>query len=109
MSAMLVLLGEVFLSRATTFLGREVTEPFIGTILAIIAMFSLLVTDRNSQATEEIVARHTLGLELDFVIHAEQRAGPGDPGHVLAGLEEYCLVLDRDLSLAEEIRFLPLP
>ena len=31
--AMVVLMGEVFLSRADTFLGREVTESFIGTVL----------------------------------------------------------------------------
>ena len=42
--AMVVLMGEVFLSRAETFLGREVTESFIGTLLAITAMFFLLLT-----------------------------------------------------------------
>ncbi len=42
--AMFVLLGEVFLSRAQTVMGREVTESFIGTVLAITSMFFLLLT-----------------------------------------------------------------
>ena len=39
--AMLVLMGEVFLSRAKTFFGREVTESFIGTVLAVTAIVFL--------------------------------------------------------------------
>lgn len=42
--AMFVLMGEVFLSRARTVMGREVTESFIGTVLAVTAMFFLLLT-----------------------------------------------------------------
>ncbi len=42
--AMLILMGEVFLSRTSTFLGREVTESFIGTILASTAIFFLVLT-----------------------------------------------------------------
>ena len=68
---------------------------------------AVLITDGNRQATEEIVARHTLGLEPDFVIHAEQRAGPGDARHVLALLQHDGLLLDGDLPLTEEIRLLP--
>jgi len=39
--AMLVLLGEVFLSRAKTFLGREVTDAWIGSVLAFVSMAAL--------------------------------------------------------------------
>jgi NADH-quinone oxidoreductase subunit N len=39
--AMVVLLGEVLLSRATTFLGRQVTDSYIGSVLAVSAMFFL--------------------------------------------------------------------
>ena len=42
--AMFVLMGEVFLSRAQTVMGREVTESFVGTALAITAMFFLALT-----------------------------------------------------------------
>jgi len=39
-----VLMGEVLLSRADTVLGRKVTEPFIGTVLAATAIFFLALT-----------------------------------------------------------------
>ena len=39
--AMVVLMGEVFLSRARTFLGREITEAWIGSMLALIAIVFL--------------------------------------------------------------------
>ena len=39
--AMLVLMGEVFLSRAKTVLGRPVTEAWIGSVLAANTMFWL--------------------------------------------------------------------
>ena len=42
--AMMVLLGEVFLSRATTFLGHRVTTPFIGSFLALVAGAALLLS-----------------------------------------------------------------
>jgi len=42
--AMLILMGEVFLTRSETFLGREVTESFIGTVLASTAIFFLILT-----------------------------------------------------------------
>ncbi len=42
--AMLVLIGEVVLSRRKTFLGRQVTEAWIGSVLAMIAMFWLVLT-----------------------------------------------------------------
>ncbi|MGE4605614.1 MAG: proton-conducting transporter membrane subunit, partial [Myxococcota bacterium] len=42
--AMFVLLCEVFLSRKQTVMGREVTESFIGTVLAIMSMFFLMLT-----------------------------------------------------------------
>ncbi len=35
--ALVVLLGEVWLSRRKSFLGREVTEVWIGTVLALVA------------------------------------------------------------------------
>ena len=35
--ALVVLLGEVWLSRRKTFLGRAVTEVWIGTVLAMVA------------------------------------------------------------------------
>ena len=41
--AMLVLVGEVLLSRAKTFLGRPLTESYIGSVLAMISIFSLVV------------------------------------------------------------------
>jgi NADH-quinone oxidoreductase subunit N len=41
--AMLVLLGEVLLSRAKTFLGREVNDSLVGSVLAGIAVLSLLL------------------------------------------------------------------
>ena len=37
--SMIVLMGEVGLSRAKTFLGREVDARFIGSMLALIASF----------------------------------------------------------------------
>jgi len=39
--AMAILMGEVLLSRADTVLGRKVTEPFIGTVLAATAIVFL--------------------------------------------------------------------
>lgn len=39
--AMVVLVGEVLLSRATTFLGRRVTDSYIGSVLAVFSMFFL--------------------------------------------------------------------
>ena len=39
--AMVVLVGEVFLTRARTFLGRPVTESYIGSVLAFLSMFFL--------------------------------------------------------------------
>jgi NADH-quinone oxidoreductase subunit N len=42
--AMAVLLGEVFLSRAKSFLGRRVTAPFIGSFLALGAGAALLLS-----------------------------------------------------------------
>ncbi len=42
--AMLILMGEVLLSRTQTFLGRDVTESFIGTVLALVAIFFLGLT-----------------------------------------------------------------
>lgn len=42
--AMMILMGEVFLSRTAKFLGRDVTESFIGTILASTAVFFLALT-----------------------------------------------------------------
>jgi NADH-quinone oxidoreductase subunit N len=42
--AMCVLMGEVFLSRTETFLGRDVTDTFIGTLLAGVAIFFLALT-----------------------------------------------------------------
>jgi hypothetical protein len=41
LGAMLVLMGEVFLSRRKTFLGRKMTESTIGSLLALVAMASL--------------------------------------------------------------------
>ncbi len=43
MGAMLVMLGEVFLSRAKTFLGRPVSEAYIGSVLALTAMAFLAI------------------------------------------------------------------
>ena len=42
--SMVILMGEVLLSRADTVLGREVTESFIGTVLAATAIFFLALT-----------------------------------------------------------------
>ena len=39
--AMVVLMGEVFLSRARTFLGREITEAWIGSMLALTSIVFL--------------------------------------------------------------------
>ena len=39
--AMFVLIGEVLLSRAKTFLGRRLSESYIGVLLAAISMISL--------------------------------------------------------------------
>ena len=41
LGAMVVLMGEVFLSRRKTFLGRKMTESTIGSLLALVAMASL--------------------------------------------------------------------
>ncbi len=42
--SMAILMGEILLSRADTVLGREVTESFIGTVLAATAIFFLALT-----------------------------------------------------------------
>lgn len=42
--AMIVLLGEVFLSRSRTFLGRAVDSRFIGSFLALVAIASLVLS-----------------------------------------------------------------
>jgi NADH-quinone oxidoreductase subunit N len=42
--SMFVLMGEVLLSRTRTFLGREVDERFIGSVLAATAIFFLLLS-----------------------------------------------------------------
>ena len=42
--SMTILMGEVLLSRADTVLGREVTESFIGTVLAATAIFFFALT-----------------------------------------------------------------
>jgi NADH-quinone oxidoreductase subunit N len=42
--AMAVLLGEVFLSRKKTFLGRPMTDAWIGSMLAVTAIFFLVLT-----------------------------------------------------------------
>ena len=42
--AMVVLLGEVFLSRKKTLLGREVTEAWIGSLLAVTSMLFLALS-----------------------------------------------------------------
>jgi len=42
--AMVVLVGEVVLTRARTFLGRPVTESYVGTLLAIASIVSLLLS-----------------------------------------------------------------
>jgi NADH-quinone oxidoreductase subunit N len=42
--AMAILMGEVLLSRADNVLGRQVTESFIGTVLAATAIFFLALT-----------------------------------------------------------------
>ena len=41
--AMVVLVGEVTLSRATTFLGRTVTDSYVGSVLAFFSMFFLAI------------------------------------------------------------------
>lgn len=41
--AMVVLVGEVVVTRARTFLGRPVTESYVGTLLAIASIVSLLL------------------------------------------------------------------
>ncbi len=41
LGARCVLMGEVFLSRAGTILGRVVTEAWIGSMLAIVSMLFL--------------------------------------------------------------------
>jgi NADH-quinone oxidoreductase subunit N len=42
--AMVVLVGEVMLSRAQTFLGRPVSEPYVGTVLSFTAMIFLALS-----------------------------------------------------------------
>ncbi|MFQ5417933.1 MAG: NADH-quinone oxidoreductase subunit N [Myxococcota bacterium] len=42
--AMVVLLGEVVLSRAGTFLGRRVTDSYIGTVLAAVSVLALALS-----------------------------------------------------------------
>jgi NADH-quinone oxidoreductase subunit N len=42
--AMIVLLGEVFLSRAKSFLGRDVNARFIGSLLSLVAAVSMLLS-----------------------------------------------------------------
>jgi NADH:ubiquinone oxidoreductase subunit 2 (subunit N) len=39
--ALIVLLGEVWLSKRKTFLGRAVTEVWVGTVLALVAALAL--------------------------------------------------------------------
>jgi len=46
--AMVVLVGEVLLSRAKTFLGRPMTESYVGTLLAFTSMFFLALAFSDS-------------------------------------------------------------
>ena len=51
LGAMFVLMGEVFLSRAGTILGRVVTEAWIGSMLAIVSMLFLALAVYAAWAT----------------------------------------------------------
>jgi NADH-quinone oxidoreductase subunit N len=51
LGAMFVLMGEVFLSRAGTILGRRVTEAWIGSVLAIVSMLFLALALYAAWAT----------------------------------------------------------
>ena len=74
--AMFVLMGEVFLSRAKTVMGREVTESFIGTVLeqylreAGIAKLVIvgLTTDHCVSASTRMAS--DLGFEVTLVSDA---------------------------------------
>ena len=51
LGAMFVLMGEVFLSRAGTILGRSVTDAWIGSVLAIVSMLFLALALYAAWAT----------------------------------------------------------
>jgi hypothetical protein len=72
LGAMFVLVGEVTLSRAKTFLGRPVTASRIGTLLAIVSILSLGI------ATYMAADTASSGITLAF-----------DPGHPMFQLDPF--------------------
>ncbi len=81
--AMFVLVGEVLLSRRKTFLGRRLTESYIGSVLAMLSMLSLGIA--TYMAAD--VAR--LGTTLPF-----------DVGHPMFQLDPYSALVTAVIGLA---------
>ena len=80
--AMLVLIGEVLLSRRKTFLGRQVTEAWIGSVLAMIAMFWLVLT-----------------LYVACVTFAAGTSGVFNPDHPMVQLDPFAALVTAVLAL----------
>jgi NADH-quinone oxidoreductase subunit N len=81
--AMLVLLGEVLLSRARTFLGRPVTTSLVGSLLAGIAIFFLAL------ASYMAIAHAAQGDSTAF-----------DPAHPMFVLDRFSALVSALISLA---------
>jgi NADH-quinone oxidoreductase subunit N len=93
--AMLVLLGEVLLSRAKSFLGRAVTPSLVGSVLAITAIFFLAL------AAYMAIAHAVSGVAAPF--------DPARPSFVLdrfSGLVSGLIALSALLSCALSIQYL---
>ena len=66
------------------------------------------IADGKRQAAEKVASINPHGVEIDFIIHTEDRTGPGDAGEAVSGLEDNALVFDIDLSVVAEIGNFPL-
>ena len=83
LGAMFVLVGEVTLSRAKTFLGRPVTASRIGTLLAIVSILSLGI------ATYMAADTASSGITLAF-----------DPGHPMFQLDPFSALVTAVIGFA---------
>ena len=66
-----------------------------------------LVADGKRRGAEEIGAFESLSFERQFVVVADDVAGPGDAGHVAARRHDNTAIFNGDISLAAELRRLP--
>ncbi len=81
--AMVALMGEVFLSRTKTFLGRAVTEVWIGSVLALVSMAFL-----------------SLALYAAWMTFASGETGVFNPDHPMLRLDSFSALITAAIALA---------